>query len=67
MKIVVEYSKEQNAFHRCPESESKESNGYVQIASFDSYEDADEFIKTNYENIKNGGYYEDGEGRIHAL
>lgn len=77
MKILVEYSKEQNAFHRCTLVERMKSefklkqigikSTYLVIGEFETYEDADEFINDNYDLIKNCNMYKDKNGNLNAI
>lgn len=77
MKILVEYSKEQNAFHRCTRLERMKNefvlkqrgikSTYDIIGEFDSCEEADEFINNNYALIKNCRMYKDKSGQLHAI
>lgn len=72
--IVVEYSKSQNAFHRHTMEERIESerlvrdagqkSDYELVAEFDSHEDADKFIKENYESVKEFGYFKNQKGEL---
>lgn len=77
MKILVEYSKEQDAFHRCTKAERMKNefimkqkgvkSTYNIIGEFDTYEEADMFINDNYELIKNCRMYKDQNGNLHAI
>lgn len=77
MKIVVEYSKEQNAFHRSTDIERSynekrliqtgKASTFKVIGEFVNYDMADEFINKNYLLIKTCGLYTDKEGKIFAI
>lgn len=72
MKIVVEYSKSQNAFHRSTEqervkNERQHKSDYEVVADFGSYEDADKFIAENYDSIKQFGYFKNQKGELVLL
>lgn len=77
MKILVEYSKKQNSFHRCTRVERMkaeylmrqkgQASTYDIIGEFDTYEEADQFINDNYELIKNCRMYKDKSGQMYAI
>jgi hypothetical protein len=77
MKILVEYSKEQNAFHRSTTQERIKNefrckqrgikSTYIVLVECDSYDEADDFISENYDLIKNCSMYKDKEGNLHAI
>lgn len=77
MKVLVEYSKEQNAFHRCSfvEREQNElllsksinASTYKVIGEFNDYDSADKFISENYDLIKNSRMYKDDKGILYAI
>jgi hypothetical protein len=77
MKILVEYSKKQNAFHRTTEKEREqnetflreigEQSDYTVIGIFESIELADKFIEENYELIKNCRMYKNDEGECFII
>ena len=70
--IFVEYSKSQNAFHKITKEERRlnenwAKSDYKVIDAFDNHDDADLFIQSNYENIKEFGYYKNKAGEIFLL
>ncbi|MEK6884411.1 MAG: hypothetical protein AABY22_32565 [Nanoarchaeota archaeon] len=77
MKIIVEYSKSQDAFHRSTEKERLKNekicsargikSDYEIIGEFSNYDEADVFIKENYDLIKKCRMFKDQNGKLYAI